>query len=279
MAITEFISWSIENWYLYVILFLIFVYSKYKDKEKIGNMNLATMYFILEVGFYFMLIYLIQTKLFPEHYYFLFSIPVFILIWGYAVNYILSKDDVYLIETPIMGEEFLDTLNGNKIMSMTTRIRLMIMDRDLYNTKQHIGEINNPLLNTSRCLKFADYIDDNTDIIYHSIYPQLQNINFYTRTASWLKIKEDLPKIVDENIGHTWLEGFKLMAKQKALSEKFAYDLKGVKDITDKVPFQLHKDLEEYMEFVKSYKHYDSQIENNESNNSNENNTESSEGE
>lgn len=256
-GIESFIDWSMTNWYLYVILALMFVYSKFKDKEKIGKMELKEMKFVVQIGFILIAIYLIQTKLFSEHNYFLLSLPIWLLIWGFAINYILSQNDIYVVETPLMGEKFYDVLNGKEIMSLSTDLKILKMDNDFYNAKKHIGETNNPLLSLSSKIKFADMYDKETGIFYHSVYPQLQNINFYTRIATWLKLKEDLPKIVDENIVHTWLEGFKLADKIQTLEPSFAYQLSGIRELTDIVPYKLHDSLEEYMELVKSAKSKD----------------------
>lgn len=253
----SFIDWSLANWYLYIILALLFMYSKFKDKEKIGNMELKEMKFIVQIGFILIAIYLIQTKLFNEHSYFLLSLPIWLLIWGFAINHILSQNDIYVVETPLMGEKFYDVVNGKEIMSLSTDLKILKMDNDFYNAKKHIGETNNPLLSLSSRIKFADFYDKNTGIFYHSVYPQLQNINFYTRIATWLKLKEDLPKIVDENIVHTWLEGFKLADKMQILEKIFAYQLTAIRDETDKAPYKLHSTLEEYLELVKSAKSKD----------------------
>lgn len=258
MSVDEVITWLLEHWYIFVLIALFFIYSKYKDKETVGNLSLQNMFFIVEIGTYFMIIYFMQTRLFNEHNYFLLSIPLWLIIWGIAVNSILSKNDVYMVENSMMGEPFFDVINGVKILSLETRNRILIMDRDFYNAKSHIGETNNPLLKISNIVKYCDYYDSKTGIFYHSIYPQLQNINFYTRVATWLKLKADLPKIVDENIVHTWLEGFKLADKMETLEKSFAYQLEGIRNQTDKKPYLLHNSIEEYMEYVKSMKSKDS---------------------
>jgi len=259
--INNFIEWSITNWYVYIIIIILFIYSKYKDKEKIGNLSLEKMFVIVEIGIYFILIYLIQVKLFSEHYYFIISLPIWILLWGTAINYLLSKDNVHLIETTLKGEKFNDMIEGKEIMSLTTRIRLIIMDRSYYNVKPHIGDTNNPLINVSRSIKFCDLYDDNSGVIYHSEIPELQNINLYTHTAFMLKLKEDMPKVINENITHTFMEDWKLVYKLQALVKNLKISLKGIKEQTKEYPFELFKSMEDYLEYVSNLKTFESENE------------------
>jgi len=257
MSISEFLDWIIEYWYIFFIIAILYIYSKYKDNEKMGNLSLNNMFFIVEMGCYFIAIYFIQTRLFNEHNYFLFSIPIFVLIWGFAINSILSKNDVYMVETALIGEEFNDIVNGKKVLSLSTRLRILIMDRTYYSEKKHIGEINNPLQYTSNRIKFTDYYDDNTGIFYHSEYPELQNINFFTRIATWLKLKADIPRLIRENIIHTWLEDYKIASQLKVISKDFYGQLKGFKDRTSKEPFTLFKTMDELLEYTKSIQIHD----------------------
>lgn len=258
MEFDEIITWILDHWYIFFIIIIVFIYSKYKDKQTVGNLTLKNMFFIVEIGLYFMIIYFIQTRLFSEHNYFLLALPLWVLIWAIAVNSILSQNDVYMVETSLMGEPFYDVINGETIISLSTRNRILIMDRTYYNEKSHIGEINNPLLQISNIVKFCDYFDSKTGIFYHSVYPALQNINFYARIGAWLKLKEDLPKIVDENIGHTFLEGHKLSVKMENIEKNYAHQLKGIRNLTEQTPFDLRMSLKEYLEIVKSAKKVDS---------------------
>lgn len=261
--IEDIISFSTEHWYLYLGLVILFIYSKYKDNEKVGDLSLNQMYLIVEIGFIFLIIYFIQTKLFYGHYFFLFAIPIFILMFGWLINYLLSLDDVYLLESALGGEEFNDLVNGKKVMSLTTRLRLFRMDRNLYNTKLHIGDSNNPLLNVSRRIKFADYVDLDSGIIYHSEYPELQNINLFTQTATFLKLKKDIPELIKENIVHTFLDTWKVARLTKTLTDnKFKYELKAIKDEIEKEPFTLFKSMDEMLEYVQKMKTYESEKEN-----------------
>lgn len=259
---TDFINFSKEYWILYVVVILLFVYSRYKDKKQLGDMNLAQMLLFVQIGGLFVIIYFIQTRFFPEHYYFIISLPIFIGLWAFVINHLLSMDDVYLLETAMMGEEFNDVINGKKVMSLSNRIRLMIIDRDMWNTKHHIGDINNPALNVSRRIKFADYVDLETGIIYHSEYPELQNINFFTRVAVWLKLKKDVPELIKENIIHTWLETWKILYKTKQLSKEFNGQIQSIKDIVDKQPFTLFKSMDDMLEYSAKLKQYESETQN-----------------
>lgn len=275
----DYIAWIIEHWYLFFGIFIVWIYFKYSNKQTVSNFSLDEMFLIAEYGFYIFVIYYIESKLFTENNWFSISIPIFMIIWSIAINYILSKDDVYLLETALMGEEFNDMLNGKKVMSLSTRLRLLIMDREYYNSKQHIGDTNNPLLNVSRTIKFTDYYDDKTGIIYHSEYPELNNINFFTQIATWLKMKKDVPQLIKENITHTWLQDYKLADLLNKMKDNFVLKLLGISEQYEDKPFTLTLSLDEQLKEVQKMKQYsnerndkekDSNIENNNAENTTE---------
>ena len=255
--IGNFINWSIKNFWIYILIVLFYIYEKYKNKEKVGNLELKEMFIIVELGFYFVIVYLSQKYLFYEHWFLIISLPVFIIINTAFINYILNKDNVYLIETALRNDKFYNPIENKPVLSLTTKLRILIMDRSYYNSKQHIGEMYNPIQQLSRNIKFTDYYDDKSGIIYHSEYPELQNINFFTRIAFWLNLKKELPNIMKENIKLTWLETYKTFYQVRELAKQHKIELKGVRELIDKNPFEIFKNLDEYIEYSNQLKKFE----------------------
>lgn len=253
----NYIEWIFEHWYLFFGFAILWVYFKYSNKERIGNLSFKEMFIIIELGFYIFMIYIFQIRFFNSHNWFLISIPIFLIIWTFVLNYILSKDNVFVLESRLKGEEFFDTLNGKKVMSLCTDLQLLEMDREYYNAKSHIGDITNPLHNLSRKIKFTDYYDNSTGIFYHAEYPDLQNINLFTRIATWLKFKKDVPKLIKENITHTVLSDYKTAYQLIQLQDNIIARIPTIfKKYQDK-PFELFPDMESYYEFVKTIRQID----------------------
>lgn len=252
ISITELINLLFEYWYLFFGLLVLWIYTKYNDKETAFNLQLKEMLIFIELGVFFLIIYLLQKYFFAEHNYFLMTIPLFILVWSIFINYLLSKDDVYLLECSFQNEEFINLDLKDKVISLSTTLNIFKMDRGFYETKKHIGETLNPLWNTSRNIKFCNLFKD--EFIYHSEYPELQNINFYSCVMLWLKLKKDVPKLIRQNVLLTWLSDWKTAHQQSVLSDNFIHRLKGYKEQFDDKPFELVKDSEQLLEYVKNMK-------------------------
>lgn len=247
-------NWFRDYWWVLLGFGILYIYFKYRKNESVFNFTIKEMLLIIESGVFFIFIYFLQKYFFFEHSYFLITIPFFIAIWSMFINYILSKDNVYMIECAFNGEEFNNVEDGETIFSLTTRLRILIMDRGFYETKKHIGETLNPLWNSSRNIKFTNLYHDKSGVFYHSEYPQLQNVNFYSCVMLWLKLKEELPKLIRENLVLTWLKDWNVAHEQTLLSENQINRLKGFNEQTKDEPFIMPKDAKELMDYAKNLK-------------------------
>lgn len=259
MALQEFIDWSIEYFYVYLILIVLYIYFKYKNKETVSNFSLKEMFIIVEIGFYIIIIYLCQKYLFYEHNWFLVSLPILIFFNAVFINYVLNKDNVYLLETAIINDRFYNPIEKEEVKSLTTRLRLLIMDREYYNSKQHIGEIYNPIQQLSQNIKFCDFYLDDKGLIFHSEFPELHNINFFTRIALWLKLKKILPQVMMENISHTWLNTIQTAHQLQTLESHSKAQILSVRELTDKQPFTLIKTMDDYIKEAEKLKKFENE--------------------
>lgn len=265
--IESFVSWSINNIWIYFLLIILWLYSRYTDKKPVGDFSLKEMFIFVEFSFYILVIYLLQRYYFNEHFFLIISLPIFIIGNMALINYILNKDNVFLIETAIKNDKFFNPMENKPVLSLVTRLRILIMDREYYNSKQHIGEIYNPVQQLSNNIKFTDYYDDSTGLIYHSEFPDLQNINFFTRIAFWLNMKKELPNLIKENIKLTWLETYKTFYQVKQLAKQHKIELKGIRELLDKQPFEIFSSLDEFSDIsnqLKKFENTESEITNKE---------------
>lgn len=276
--LNEIFNFFLNYWWIFLIFFILFLYSKYKNKETVGELKLKEMFIMVELLFYFVLIYLFQSYFYSKHGYFIIGLIFFITVWSFAINYLLNKDNVYMIESTLQGEKFYDIINGNEKYSLSTGQRILIMDREFYNAKNHIGSQENPLWNSSRNIKFTDKYDDETKIFYHSEYPELHNINLYTLTAIWIKLKNDVPKIMRENITHTVIGDWKTAYQQELLKDKIMLRLSGQNRYYDDKPFMVFNTLDELLEFTKGHKSHDKTENENKTENNTQNTSENKQG-
>lgn len=239
-------SWLLNYWWLlFWFLPLLYLYIRQKNKDKVMNLSHSDGQFILELGFLILVIYLIQKYLFPEHIFFLLSLPIFTLMWCMIINYLLSGNNRYVLESTIQLEKHYNISDVEIHISENTRDRLLVMDKSVYESKKHIGDAEFPFWNGGEKLKFCDLYIDDKGIFFHPQLPQFHNVSIHNARLFLLKMKEDIPKLYRENIMLTWLSPYKTAYQQSLLAEKFPLHLTSIKNQYDYAPFKLIDTLEE----------------------------------
>lgn len=239
-------SWIIEYWWvLFWFLPLSYLYFRQKNKDTVLDMKHSDLQFIIEIGFMVLLIFLIQKYLFPDHLFFLMALPFFILVWCIVIAYLLSGNNVYMLESAIHLEKHYNIKDTEITISQNTKSRLLVMDKSVYEMKEHIGNADYPFWNGNDKLKFCDLYLDSKGIFFHPELPQFHNISIHNARLFLLKIKEDIPKLYRENIMLTWLAPYKTAWEQSKLASKFPLALTAISNQYQHEPFKLIETLDE----------------------------------
>ena len=240
---------SFWNEYWYLLIFgipLLIAYIRFAGNKSFGNMKHEDLGLAIEMGIYILIIVFVQNQLFPSHIFWIIGFPIFITAWAGFIYWILSKNDVYIIEATMQGEQFKRLKQLDKQFATDTKLRLLKMDKEVYDSKEHIGDSKPPFWNVGNRIKICDYFDGET--FYHPEFAQLHNISFYTAKAFWLKMKKDLPNLIKENINLTWLMNYKIAHSMKAMKKNFLLHLQSIESQHEKEPFELHDEMDEYFE-------------------------------
>lgn len=243
MSIGDFFS---EYWWaIFILLPLFIIYLKLSQQKTIGEVSLADLSLVFEFGCYVLMIFLIQNYIFNGHWFFTISIPFFIILWVMAIHFLLSKDDIYVLESTMQSEAFWNITDMEKKYCESTSQRLLVMDRQVYDAKRHIGEAKYNYWQGSDRIKFTDFYEDEKGIFYHPEFSQLHNISFYTAKSFWLKMKDDLPEVMRQNTMLTWLSNYYLAHKQAILKKKFEYHLSALDKQHEHAPFEMPDTMKE----------------------------------
>lgn len=210
-----------------------------KDKD-------ADLQFYAVIGSILWLVLLIQHKVFNEHSFLIIGLLIFVIIFSAFIYWILSKDDVYIIECTMQGEQFKNLQLVEKEIATTTSMRILKMDKEIYDMKNHVGDAKNPFWNITNRIKLCDYFDGET--FYHPEFTQLHNISFYSAKSFWLKMKQDLPDLIRQNVVLTWLSEYKIAFHQNTMKQNFALHLKSINEQHEHEPFSLHDDLNKFFD-------------------------------
>lgn len=241
MNISDYIYWAIIG---AIILILLFLYLKLKSRKTVGGFSLRELAVIVEAGFFIFLIYMIQVYVFPEHYFFVITIPITVVVWALVIHYLLSGDDIYVLESTIQNEQFYDLEALQKDVTPSTSHRLLMMSREVYDGKKHIGDAKYPFWLGSERVKFTDYYQDDKGIFYHPQLPAFHNVSIHTARLFLLKVKEDVPILIRQNVLLTWLSEYKVAYAQSVLADKFPEHLKALEEQHQHDPFTMPDDLE-----------------------------------
>lgn len=233
-----------DYWYIIgfgILLILYYVYSS-RNPNKSPETDSTAFYFT--IGIIFMVSMIIHKWFFVSHWFFWAAMIIFIPLWSFVIKYLLSRDDVYVIESAIMGDEFFDITNVKKINVVNTSQRILIMPREIYDSKKHVGDLHYSFWAGSNRIKFTDYYDEKTGIFYHPPIQQIHNFTFYAIKAFWLKMKHDLPKIIDENTKLTLLSDWYLAFKMDVIKTNIDEHLKAINVQHENIPFVMPDSLE-----------------------------------
>jgi hypothetical protein len=242
-------------WYI-IILGLPIAYLIYKSNrgQEVMGWSPEKQMLIAEGLIYLLTMYLIQTYVFKDTLFFIISAPVWLVLFSVLIYFLLSSNDIYVLESTIQNELFYNLGKVEKLYSPETRQRLLVMDRGIYDCKTHVGDSHYTLWAGSPRIKFTDYYDDKEGIFFHPEVPELHNISFYNQRAFWLQLKEDLPKVMRDNVKYTWLSDYKLAHEQRVTEDNFRLLLKNLKDQYKHEPFHLGHDIEEIFERLRKEK-------------------------
>lgn len=260
------LNWLLDNLYWIIPgLVLLWIWSKIRRKEAIlvndkKKVELKDLAIIFEVGLLIFLVYLTQSWLFPEHWFFIIALLIFIPVMGAIFYWLLSLNDIYILETAIQGQELLDIKNGHKIFVPRTSNALYKMDRKDYQSKDHVGDLKTPYWDFDK-LKFVDYYDKDKNTFYHAEYSTLKNITFYQAKAIWLKLLDVVPKVQKKNIELTVLGEMRIGHALKQMIKEIPWHLDEIaRQHPD--PFNL-ADMEDLLQKARKdgrYKDIDTQV-------------------
>lgn len=234
----------IDNWYIIlgIVILGLFYWRITKNTNEIEK---KTQMFYLHMGIVLLVCFIIQKFVFPQHYYFLIAMPIFIPCWVIFIKWLLSRDDVYILESCIQGEKFYDLKNVKMVIAENTSQRLLIMPREIYDSKIHVGDLHYGFWAGSSRIKFCDKYDDETGIFFHPPIQQLHNYTFYAIKSFWLKMKNDLPHIIDTNTVLTLMSDWYLSFKMFEIRENMDVHLKSLNNQHCKIPFTMPDNLEQ----------------------------------
>lgn len=253
MEIIEFLS---QNWLLILIgIGLFYLYYKLKNKSRIGDLKFREMRMALEIGVYIGIIYYVEVYIFTEHNYFTIAIIPYVLVFAVFINWLLSGSDILVLESTFKNEEWHDLESSAPIISENTGQRALIFTREVYEAKKWIGNSQNPLWRGSDRIKFCDYYSDKTGVFFTHEIESLKNINFYQAKSFWLLLKEDIPRVMRENIKLTWLSDYKLAHEQNILKDNTKLSLTALKSQYNHEPFTMPDDIDRIKEAIRNERH------------------------
>ena len=228
-----------------IIITAIIYYRSLKTSNEIDKTNLKFYFWLCII---MITVFGIQIWFFPEHYYLLISMIIFVPVWIVVIYYLLSRDDVYILESTIQGETFYDIRNLKKIVADNTSQRLLVMPREIYDSKIHVGDLHYGFWAGSTRIKFCDKYDDETGIFYHPAIQQLHNYTFYAIKSFWIKLKRDLPEIIDQNTVLTLMSDWYVSFKMFNIKENTREHLKSINVQHENAPFVMPENLESLFE-------------------------------
>lgn len=236
----------LDYWWIFLLLIpALYFYVKWKSKQRIGDLKFKDMAVIFEALGFILIIYLLQVYVFPDVWQFLFSIPIFILIWILAIDKLLEKQNKYVVVTTNIGEKHYSIDDMEIKISPSSESKLLVMDKSVYDEKKHIGEAHYSFWNGSDNIKFADYYDDKTGTFFHPELPQFHNVSIHTARLFLLRAKEDMPELYRKNILLTWLHNYRLGHEQNVLADKFFMHLKTLDRQLEHAPFKLPETIQD----------------------------------
>lgn len=249
----DLITFVKEYWYLIVGgLTLLLIYFRYSNNKSVGDLEKSDIALLLESGIYFLLIITIQDTFFNEHVFFILTLCIFIPIWALVIYHILNRGNYYLIESRIQGQEFYEMklIDENpqfdKTVTNQTAIRIHIMDKEVFENTEHFGNDFSPRYNVGNRIKFCDYF--NGKMIYHPIYPEIENISFWARIVEFVHYKDLVTDLIRENLELTDLGNVRIYKNIQTIRNNLKTTLTGLESQWAHNPYSIQDKLKEYLE-------------------------------
>ncbi len=240
------VDFILEFWWIVVIgIPLYLIYRKVSAGQGVGKWDFETTKIILFYGLIMVIIYLFQAYIFTSHIYLLFYIMIFLPLFSAFIYILLSKDNVFVIESTMDNEIFYNLGDFDRPVAESTRTRAFIIDREAYKEVRHIGELDYPYWNGGDGVKFTDYYDQKNGVMFHPPIAHLHNVSFFIAKSFWLKMKTDIPDLIRENTTLTWLAPYRTAFEQSKLGENFKLRLRNIERQYEEVPFKLPDDIKE----------------------------------
>ena len=167
------------------------------------------------------------------------------LIYLWLINYLSRGNKVYMIESTLMNEKHYD-IEGLKIhVSPSNQHRILIMDKAFYENKKHVGDADFTFWRGSDKVKFCDLYLEKEGIFFHPQLPQFHNVTIHMARAFLQKMKDDIPKLYNDNIMLTWLSPYKTAHQLNTMKEGFPLYLLAVKKQYEHHPLTIAQTTEE----------------------------------
>lgn len=254
------LDWIIDNLYWIIPgIILLWIWSRLQGKAPVvmkdgRKVNLKDLAVILEAGLIIMAVYLAQRWFFGDHNFMIISIFLFVPIMLSVFWFIFSQNNMYILETAIQGQKLIDIKEGKALYVPKTSNTLYVMDRGNYNELEHVGEVKTPWWNFTNVI-FCDYYDQDKSILYHAEYSILKNITFYQAKIIWIKLIEEVPDLIKQNLKLTILGEYRIATALRQMIKQFPYWLTEI-DEQHPEPFNL-MDLEDILKRVEKDKYKD----------------------
>lgn len=238
------INTFLQFWWIFLFLIPVyFIYKKYKAGQGFASFGYdETRLLLIYIGL-LLLIFIFQKFIFVSHWYLLFYIVIFIPIFSAFIYILLLRDNVFIIESTMDCEIFYDIGSLEKRIGESTRTRAFAIDRDAYREIKHVGNLDYQYWNGGDGVKFTDYFDEKSGVMYHPSLPELHNISFFIAKSFWLRMKLDLPDLMRQNAMLTWLAPYKTAYEQTKLAKNFKLRLRNIERQYADEPFSLPDDI------------------------------------
>ena len=242
-----------EYWWMIAGLVLLWLYSKLQKRERVktpggSTLRLSEMAIIVEVAISLIVVYLFQTYLYNEHYYFILAVLGFTIIMAFVFNWLDSKRDQYIYVSS-MQAEILYGLDLSEIYVPQSQYNLWRMPRDVYLSKTHVGDARYQYWKGSDRVINADYYDGQT--FYHPEHPELHNITFSMAKPVWMTLKAQMPALIKENVELSVLSEWRVADAMRQMEDKLRLSLPAIRR-QHPVPFQMPDTWEEIIKRAKA---------------------------
>lgn len=256
----NFMDFLNEFWYVIIgIAFLFFLFYKYSKNETIGDLTKSKMLMLIIFSIFGLSVIVIQDVFFNEHFFFFLGFFIFIPLITMLIWIILNKNNYYVIESRIQGQEFyrMDLIEENsdtkkdlsKEITIDSGLRIHIMDKEYYESLNHFGNDFSPRYNSGEQIKNCDYFSGK--MLYHPELPELKNISFWAKITEFNALKEIVPDLVRRNLELTDFHETKMLMEIDSMAENLPHRLSGINEqikvysLTDKIKENIENQIKQ----------------------------------